>query len=262
MTSPDLKKLITGFLLLAAVTSSSAFFLSNTINTDRAAPAPQAADTQPIASAPRSPFVEQLQETNAAAAPASVPEPPANLTDALADEFAKELLRVNPDGPQDTDGGLAIVAPDIEVVIKTFTQNQRVSGTSEAWDREVESLNIDVREQFSPRDVQIYAAAANAILTKRLVETGLADALVAHTREFVLRVSQRASYYNELTVIFDGYLFGDRDGLHSLYGYLEVLTDFCYIAHAPKGLAADHTNGVFYFCVVCLRGGDVSKEPA
>ncbi|KKW45537.1 MAG: hypothetical protein UY96_C0019G0003 [Parcubacteria group bacterium GW2011_GWB1_56_8] len=179
MTSPDLKKLITGFLLLAAVTSSSAFFLSNTINTDRAAPAPQAADTQPIASAPRSPFVEQLQETNAAAAPASVPEPPANLTDALADEFAKELLRVNPDGPQDTDGGLAIVAPDIEVVIKTFTQNQRVSGTIEAWDREVESLNIDVREQFSPRDVQIYAAAANAILTKRLVETGLADALVA-----------------------------------------------------------------------------------
>lgn len=118
MSAADSKKLITWFLILAAVASSSALVASNSISPQAR---PTALETQSGAKlseppVPSNAFVEGIPPISGGRGARGEDEltpPPStdNLTDALAQNLARELIRGNPQGPQYIAGNLSLLAP-------------------------------------------------------------------------------------------------------------------------------------------------------
>ena len=181
---PDVKKLITGFLILAAGASSSAFILSNIGSSSGAvvSPAAEAAPT-PSPTLGDNAFVPEPIQDNAAAltddTATTTDDDPNNVTNNLADAFVGGIITSNPDGPQqDSSGNVQFVSPDAGTVSDVLQSAPGLSNmTPPNWDVEVGVLQNEVKiVPDSTSTIFTYLATLNQINTNELVQSGLSNA--------------------------------------------------------------------------------------
>ena len=177
----DIKKLITGFLILAAIVSSSVFLLSNIVGTTT--PGGQAINVgaSPKNTVPKNVFVEPLPAENAAqtsgvAANQGADDglPPisasSNLTDRLAENLTRSIVQANPSGPnQDSNGKLSASMPNLDAAIgKTFANNQNYE-----WEIRISDSDVKEIKNYSSADVENYLGGINAVLRGGLANSQL-----------------------------------------------------------------------------------------
>lgn len=179
----DVKKLITGFLILAtaAVFSGLIFSVINLAPTATSNTAPQVAIGGSAAANNGNAFLPtetQVQETAAALAPELASSTmmvsstdPTNLTDDVAAEFVNGVVAANPTGPTGTDsnGNPTFNTPDVNAIASGIAE----STTTQAlqipdWDTEVASIPVTIVATSSAAALTSYGDAINGILNDHL----------------------------------------------------------------------------------------------
>ncbi|HTY39676.1 MAG TPA: hypothetical protein VMC43_01115, partial [Candidatus Paceibacterota bacterium] len=149
MTTSELKKFISGFLLSAVGVAASAFlFLNQAAQSVNEPAAQQVSDTAPTT--PTNAFQEPLPPE--ATPPAPTGQPPVNLladtlgtstaTDTLTARLiialGQEISRTNPNGPTVVDGESGIASPDINSIIAAVTQDPSITKVKiPDWESEI-----------------------------------------------------------------------------------------------------------------------------
>ena len=183
----DIKRFITGFLILAVVAGSVSLIASN-LFASRGAPSEQYQQHLKISGQPR-PRIdsgapsEPLPQTANSSAPSGgtiaqgLVSP--NLTDNLAAHLADQLIKTNPDGPQqDIDGVTALDSPDIQTVLDQVTLdtlNENVQLPNWEQDAEKEFSNVKVSQKYSTEDLANYVKLLNGVMREKLMDPGLAS---------------------------------------------------------------------------------------
>jgi hypothetical protein len=172
---PDVKKLITGFLIIAAAASASALALSN-IGAQTGAGSGALETTGTISLADQNAFMpSQADISNAVAedAPnvAAALSDPSNLTTNLTDALLNSAAAVNPDGfNQDNNGNGEFQQPAVTSVAANFTKAPAIKSYKiPNWDTEVAAQKLNIASSASP---QAYGDALNSIIVKNIIQTG------------------------------------------------------------------------------------------
>ena len=175
----DVKKLITGFLILAAGASSSALILSNIGNQPTIAVVAQNQDIQPATTtapiATNNAFVPTVDDGTADATDGSSSDP-TNLTNGMADAFVASLVSANPNGPQqDENGSPQLATPDSQTIADALQGEPAMQNvTMPDWDTEVANLQSQIKTaSYSTTTVANYITNFNAVVDSQLVKTGL-----------------------------------------------------------------------------------------
>lgn len=187
----DVKKLITGFLILAAAASFSAVIVAN-VNwqlVPLSTPTPRVTGiADQISPAPSNAFVPQTTSTDISAlAPmvavgvttTALASDPNNLTNTLANVFLNGLVSANPNGLQQDDNGNPIITqPDvnsiaIEMMNASTTQSIQVPN----WDIEVNHEPLHIIENPTAGDMTAYKNSLDYILGKYIGKTNLQSLL-------------------------------------------------------------------------------------
>jgi hypothetical protein len=189
----DVKKLITGFLILAtaAVCSGVIFSLASAPST-----ATQGTVATPITiggvatdtDAGNAFLPSEVNELVAEAAPALASSSmmvsstdPTNLTDDLATEFVNGIVTANPNGPTQTDsnGNPIIDPPDVNA-LATDLANATTTQTlvTPDWDVEAQSIPVNVIATTSPAAALAYENALNGIIDSHLYDNTQARNIV------------------------------------------------------------------------------------
>jgi hypothetical protein len=180
----DVKKLITGFLILAvaAVCSGLIFSIvnfSSTATTNTANGITIGAGTAAAGDANAFlPTEEQVQETVAALAPELASSTmlvsstdKTNLTDDLAAEFVNGVVAANPNGATgvDTAGNPTFATPDVNAIAANIADstNTQVLQIPD-WDTEVATIPVTIVATTSATALTNYGDAVNGILNNHL----------------------------------------------------------------------------------------------
>ncbi len=179
----DVKKLITGFLILAASAGLSAIVVTN-INTQ---PATQISSSTPAIAIsqtstaqsnvfiPESPITDSVTPVIQTEGTIPTSSDPNNLTDNLANSFLNSVVSANPNGPQeDASGNPVFVQPDVnsiamEVADATATQALQIPN----WDTEVNNEPLHTIQNPTAEDMTDYENNVNYILGEYVVKPNL-----------------------------------------------------------------------------------------
>ena len=174
---PDVKKLITGFLVLATATASSALILSNAgrFSSQNVVPSSALTDnTVPLAN--QNAFVATPADVAAIAAVddpdvAAALNDPNNLTSNFTDAFLSGVSAANPDGLNtDTNGNAQINTPSEQSVAAAFLQNPAMKSVQiPNWDADVASVGVKVS---NATNTDSYSNAINAAFSKDIIQSG------------------------------------------------------------------------------------------
>ncbi|MDE2019652.1 MAG: PKD domain-containing protein [Patescibacteria group bacterium] len=183
---PDLKKLITGFLIIAAAAASSAWILSGNQgqgagnrtqnnNLPAANGNNQAAQTNtPTGNAfapanTATPSAQAVAAETLSSTTAAQMNDPNNMTGNLADLFLNNMVAQNADGNQQTDanGNPIFNQPDTTAVIQELAQtNAAANFQVPNWDAEAAGEKINIINNYSKNDINNYAASVGAIFNQ------------------------------------------------------------------------------------------------
>ena len=178
---PDVKKLITGFLIVAAAASSSALILSNTSPSGSSGvgqggnladvTAPLLADQNAFVPSQGDILNAAIESNSQVAAALSDPK---NLTANYTDAFLNGVAMVNPDGMATSSDGtndtVTLNQPTAQAVANNFAQSPAVKGLQlPNWDADVAAQKLNITENA---DISAYSDALNGALEKNLVQTG------------------------------------------------------------------------------------------
>ena len=189
----DTKKLLVGFLILAAAAGSSAFIISATTGgssvplavNDAATANSGSATTAPLGgnafvASQAAPIVDDgsadaLTDPTLTSATGTQAVDPNNLTAVLAGSFLNNLVSVNPDGIQTTaDGNMALTPPDNDEVIAQLTKSDAFKNLNVPnWDIEAAGIPIMVTASSSSGDLASYSSAVQNAFNKYFVQTNL-----------------------------------------------------------------------------------------
>ncbi len=180
MTTPSLKKLITGFLVLAALTASSLLIFLYSSPSSEGAPAREqvAGDA---AALPKNAFVEPLPAgaTTTSIANSQIINtalPSSNLTEALAANLAQGLVKANPEGPQVVNGSPSVAAPDLYGVSDAFAKTAAVRLQKiPDWESDAEKIKIIKTEVDNQDNAAAYLASVNEVTGKLAARIGITD---------------------------------------------------------------------------------------
>jgi hypothetical protein len=185
----DVKKLVTGFLVLAAIAVCSGLAVSYFTNRPAVASAPattgialagSSADTSPVAT---NAFVdtgslqgnaaELLNDVDTTSTDA-VANDPNNLTNVFANAFVNGLDAANPDGVADQSGTVDIATPDTQLMAQDITESQALQNfVPPNWDTEADSQPIKISQSSATSGITQYSASLNTILNEYFVATDL-----------------------------------------------------------------------------------------
>lgn len=184
----DVKKLITGFLIIGSAATGSGLILAtvgDTISSPTTQTSPQIAiqgvpaQSLPVGGNAFLPQPTAQDDTQiigypAASSTSSSPRP-GNLTDALADAFMNGVVSANPSGPQNDESGNPVIAnPDAQAVAMAVASSTAVNNLRiPDWDLEANAQSIRAANSATPMDVSGYSDALNSIVNRRFVSTGL-----------------------------------------------------------------------------------------
>ncbi|HVN26555.1 MAG TPA: PKD domain-containing protein [Candidatus Paceibacterota bacterium] len=196
----DVKKLITGFLILAAAASVSAVLVMNIGGSGSVAGTDSsgtlAANGQAGSQESQSPTQTPLQNQNAflpAVAVANGVEvisddvpttsislsDDSNLTNALAETYLDGVISANPNGATpDANGNPNLAQPDINAIAMQVANATATAGLQiPDWTLEANMQPIRIATSSSGDDIAQYGKALNDVLTKHFVSTNLSEAV-------------------------------------------------------------------------------------
>ncbi len=189
MNSPDLKKLVAGFLVLSAVTSVvtlvSLNFIGNGSPSEQALQVEGENGNNPLTTIGKNAFVEKLpangSQISAQSSGGNTVSVSSNLTQNFAGVFASQMVANNPNGPQlDQSGNPTVLnLPGEDKTAEMI--KQALSKTSVAFDDKVSVPTDKIEKSFTPDDVSTYIKQVNEILgqvsssTKSLLEANQAQ---------------------------------------------------------------------------------------
>ncbi|MDO8536644.1 MAG: hypothetical protein Q7R94_00135, partial [bacterium] len=178
----DLKKLVTGFLILASLAGSLSFIFSSYVPTvatsnDIAQINFPSKEPPPL---PTNAFVEaipdykpQPENTTANSQPPAT-TPTSNLTEIFTKNLAQDIVETNPQGPLGTDGEFNIAQPDIAVLMKKMESDQVLKKLQiPDWEAEAKAIKFATIESPGEGDVERYGAAIQDIFDKHFIQSGL-----------------------------------------------------------------------------------------
>lgn len=175
----DVKKLITGFLILAVAAVCSGLIFSLASRSAPAASVPQAAITATIASSSINAFLptEDTQPSDeyvATATLAATSSDPNNLTDALATAFVNGVADANPNGPI-TDNGQSVIAHPDETAIadQVVSVPSLANFTPPDWDFEAESQPIKYATSSSEQSIANYSQSLSEVINTGLIASNV-----------------------------------------------------------------------------------------
>jgi hypothetical protein len=187
----DVKKLITGFLIVACIAICSGFLFSSLLEksptTTQNSSGISIAGAGSSGSAPSgllNAFVDtgsvqgnaaeilNYVDTSSTDALASDPD---NLTNVFADSFIDGLNTANPDGiTADQSGTPELSAPNTAAIAQEIASSQAVQNmTVPDWDTEAQFQPIKITSSSSPSAITQYSASLNSILNEYFVSNGL-----------------------------------------------------------------------------------------
>ncbi len=169
MAPHRISKLIGVFLILSAVSSSfSLLFLKNRVySTPRIS---YKEETSPLKVG--NAFVESIPTTSRQFAEVPNPTvrldseglpvflPSTNLTKNLTYELTRELIRTNPDGPQQPDGSTGVLSPTSAGVDDMITQSIQYATTTDLFGLDPE---VKMIENYTEADIRKYISILNSI---------------------------------------------------------------------------------------------------
>jgi hypothetical protein len=178
---PDVKKLITGFLIVAAAASSSALIISNTKpgGSVAAFDGNLAGATAPLTEGQNAFVPSQNDILNAAADTnpqvAAALNNPQNLTTNYTEAFLNGVVVANPNGittSTDSTGDIVTLnRPAVQVVAKSFAQSPAVKGLQlPNWDAEVAAQKLNITDSANSG---AYSDALNSSLEKNIIQGGV-----------------------------------------------------------------------------------------
>jgi hypothetical protein len=184
----DVKKLITGFLILALGASASAWILSYSTNPFQGASSDSGVSSSSSATVPSNAFATNNSEPDDIAAllagelPSSTEvalNDPNNLTAAMGNSLLDGLVSANPDGIQtDSDGNGQVAEPDNQAILAELSENPAAQDVAiPDWDTEVakDNASIKISSKPSSQDIINYLNSFNEINDKYFLQTGLAQ---------------------------------------------------------------------------------------
>jgi hypothetical protein len=181
----DVKKLITGFLILAVAAVFSGLIFS-LVNFSSSAAAVGATNGITIAGNTATnnnnaflPTKAQVQQVAAALAPGLASSTmlvsstdPTNLTDNLAAEFVNGVVAANPSGPTGTDanGNPTFVTPDANAIAANVVDSTTTAQALQIpnWDTEVAAIPVTVIATTSATALTNYGEAVDSILNSHI----------------------------------------------------------------------------------------------
>jgi len=181
----DPKKLIVGFLILAAGTSSAAFILSGiTANRLPAAGGETAIQNQTPAQTPTDnafadntadPAGQAIASQTISTTTEALIADPDNLTSNLADLFLNNMVAQNPDGGiTDENGNASVAPPDSQSIMQELTQTKAAADIQiPNWDIEAVERPAKTISNYSDTDIQNYGTALQNIFTKDIESQGV-----------------------------------------------------------------------------------------
>ncbi|MGB7957696.1 MAG: PKD domain-containing protein [Minisyncoccia bacterium] len=176
----DVKKLITGFLILTLGASASAFILSNTNSPQvsgalSANTSGQAATTPPLSN-------NAFNQSNNAdvVLPSDETASSTNLTDGVADAFVNGIVAANPNGLQEDANGNPIVTTPDDQTLSDALQNepalQNPNLTIPNWDQEVKNFEGKIKViPYSTTTAVAYVTSVSNLVNSQLIQTGLSN---------------------------------------------------------------------------------------
>jgi hypothetical protein len=191
----DVKKLITGFLILATAVICSGLVLSYVESLSHAAVATPANHIQIIADGGASPATMTGNAflnggTQASAAQEMIDQlttsstlvqinDSKNLTGAVADSFLNELVSANPNGVQtDSSGNLQFNAPDTQAIAGDISSNQGLLNIKTPdWEVEAAKQAVKVQKNYTDQDELAYLSSINNIFQKYIGSTDVGNIL-------------------------------------------------------------------------------------
>lgn len=173
MNTPDLKKLVTVFLTLSVITTSSVLLFSNTRSgystsqelaeekNIRSPEDPSASQNVFVEPVPEySLALEQQGETDSQKFTLDVPpiKDPSNQTERFIRNVVQELAEANPNGPENLAGESAFAAPSEEEFSALLNQHVGAVGADE-FPEQIPLSEIDIIKKPSPEEVSEYLIA-------------------------------------------------------------------------------------------------------
>ncbi len=187
----DVKKLITGFLILATIAVASGLTLSFVASQQpsgsaAATPAPGITINAggPGAPFPKYAFVdtgslqsnaaEVLSETQTTST-AAIASDPTNLTNIFANSFVNNLEAANPNGIAANQSGTPVIAtPNEQALVQGVTANPAVQNlVIPNWDLEAQSQLITISTSSSPTNIAQYSSALASLFNQNFVASGI-----------------------------------------------------------------------------------------
>lgn len=152
MQDPQIKKLITGFLILATLASSSALALSRFL-TSRADDSAKKATSASLNNA--------FSNNSTVNLGYSTSSDPSNVTNGLAASLAQEILKQNPNGPLTSSTTTSITLPsNLDSVVGNYISNLKIDDSIFA----IDESRIKTKKSASKEDVQNYLQSIASIL--------------------------------------------------------------------------------------------------
>ena len=200
----DVKKLVTGFLVLAVAASAAALIVSAVGGSNATAIVADAIGTQGTSTADTNQSGADLSGTAFLPQPstgasnnslavdpdgdplASYPaldassSDPGNLTSALANAYMTDLMTANPQGPTvDSNGNQALTPPDNTAIISQLENNVTSSADLQIpdWDAEAAEVPVITTATTSPDAISDYSSAIQAIFNQDFVEPNVESML-------------------------------------------------------------------------------------
>ncbi|OGY99781.1 MAG: hypothetical protein A2945_02180 [Candidatus Liptonbacteria bacterium RIFCSPLOWO2_01_FULL_52_25] len=181
----DVKKFITGFLILATLTSSLAFLFSNyaptvALTESEASPGLVFHDPPPL---PDNVFVEPVPNIAPHVAGATsensnlIPAAPtSNVTESLARNVLQAIIETNPQGPYDANGEMNITPPDVQMLLANVPNDPAVKKLKVPdWETEVKALPLVALENPTDNDVDHYNTALRGIFDAYFVQSDIVN---------------------------------------------------------------------------------------
>jgi len=173
----DVKKLITGFLILALGTSTAAWILSGTKTSQNAGvSAPSSISLGMATSSLGTDAFYPSQTNNGVVLPSDDTSSSTNLTDTFADAVVNGIVAANPNGLQtDANGSTTIAIPDSETIASAIQNSPALQKVAlPDWDTEVAALQNKINVvSYSSTTALNYVTNFSNVINSQLVETGL-----------------------------------------------------------------------------------------
>ncbi|MGC9598892.1 MAG: hypothetical protein ABSE18_00725 [Minisyncoccia bacterium] len=180
----NIKKLITSFLILAALAASSALLLSNenwfsssrspaaqvSLGNDESAP-PIASNNAFLPTTPQGAGITQDENDDSAAV-----DDPNNLTGVVVNSFMNNILASNPSGPQQNANGDDTLTfnPNEDQMTGALAQSATLQHLYiPNWDLDALEQKLNIATTSSPDDIANYSDALNGIFNKNFVSSGV-----------------------------------------------------------------------------------------